>query len=171
MRLGYIFSHYCVVLLMLQCCMPWHVCQTVWKGLPELLELDLYGNKIFDLQPLLASTALLAKLQVLNIGYNDIAYLPEEIAGLTKLKVLKALNNFITIVPKKICRMHLQTLDLSFNPLVCPPIETCERGIKSMKRFYHCLEKDNEASQELNGFPRVSLTDLSRSSHGNTNSA
>lgn len=55
------------------------------------------------------------------------------------------MNNLIEIIPSAICDMDLRALDVSSNPLVQPPIETCERGLHSMRRYYHCLKLEEMA--------------------------
>ena len=95
------------------------------------------------------STAL-AKLEFLNVGYNDIACLPPDLDRLTNLKSLKAMNNFIEQVPKRICDMNLKTIDVTFNPVVQPPLETCERGLSSMRRYYHAVELEEMGIQRAN---------------------
>jgi GTPase SAR1 family protein len=38
--------------------------------------------------------------------------------------------------------------DVSSNPVVQPPMETCERGICSMKRYYQCLRMEDGSSKK-----------------------
>ena len=122
--------------------------QCVLKGLPELVELNLYGNKISAIA-LPSDSTLLTKLEVLNVGYNDLAYLPPDLDQLVSLKSIKAMNNFIEQVPRRIvCDMgHLKMIDVTFNPVIQPPLETCERGIGSMRRYFYALQMEQEATQ------------------------
>lgn len=97
---------------------------------------------------------MLEKLQVLNIGYNDLTRLPEGLDQLKGLRILKVMNNFLEVIPGRICEMALRAIDVSSNPILQPPVETCERGLRAMKRYY-----------------RVQRTDEEKSSYGNARSA
>ena len=118
------------------------------EGLPELSDLNMYGNKVAEI---IVPTARhhLAKLETLNLGYNDLAFLPDELDQLTALKTLKVMNNYLEKVPMRVCDMDLRVIDVSSNPVVQPPIETCERGICSMKRYYHCLRLEEQSKQKV----------------------
>ena len=114
------------------------------EGLPELTELDMFGNKITAII-IPHNPKLLSRLETLNLGYNDIADLPDELNKLKALRVLKVTNNFLEKVPMSVCNMALKSIDVSNNPIIQPPIETCERGIGSMKRYYHCLSMEEQS--------------------------
>jgi GTPase SAR1 family protein/S1-C subfamily serine protease len=114
------------------------------EGLLELQELNMYGNKV-SVIVVPHNPMLLARLEILNLGYNDLAYLPEELDRLKALKTLKVMNNFLEKIPMRVCNMELKTIDVSSNPVIQPPIETCERGIGSMKRYYHCLSMEEQS--------------------------
>lgn len=58
------------------------------------------------------------------------------------------MNNFLEKVPMRVCDMDLRSIDVSSNPVIQPPIETCERGICSMKRYYHCLRMEEQSKQK-----------------------
>lgn len=117
----------------------------MFKGLPELVDLNLYGNNIAAIVVPTDST-LLNKLEVLNVGYNDLMYLPPDLDRLVSLKSLKAMNNFIEQVPRRVCDA-LTMIDVTFNPVMQPPLETCERGIRSMRRYFHALQMEEEATR------------------------
>ena len=131
---------------------PFSSTQSAFKGLPELVHLDLYGNKLTCFSPCTIHCSknnhphnnrqqqLLSKLEYLDIGYNKLTVLPDKVATLPSLKILKCPNNLIEVIPSSICEMELRVLDVSSNPLVQPPLETCERGLHSMRRYYHCLK-------------------------------
>ena len=128
---------------------PSHLCdtQSVFRGLPELQHLDLYGNKLTSfVTP--SDPTLLTKLDYLDVGYNLLSVIPDGIAGLTSLRTFKCMNNAIEIIPAAICDMDLRVLDVSSNPLVQPPLETCERGLHSMRRYYHCLKLEEMAGPD-----------------------
>jgi Leucine-rich repeat (LRR) protein len=116
-------------------------------GLPELQELNLYGNKLVEIV-IPSNPKVLSKLQILNVGYNDLTDLPDELDQLKALRVLKLMNNFLEKVPMRVCDMELRQIDVSSNPVIQPPIETCERGICSMKRYYHCLRMEEQSKQK-----------------------
>jgi len=64
------------------------------------------------------------------------------------LKSLKLMNNFLEKVPMRVCEMDLKSIDVSFNPVIQPPLETCERGIFSMRRYYHCLRLEEQSKNK-----------------------
>jgi GTPase SAR1 family protein len=111
------------------------------EGLPELQELNMYGNKVAEIV-VPRNQKLLAKLETLNLGYNDLAFLPDELDQIKSLRTLTLNNNYLEKVPMRVCEMDIKTIDVSSNPVIQPPTETCERGICSMKRYYHCLRAE-----------------------------
>ena len=121
----------------------------MFRGLPELQHLDLYGNKLNCIaNP--SDILLLSKLEYLDVGYNQLTEIPNEWATLQSLKTLKCMNNLIEVVPAAICETDvLRVLDVSSNPLVQPPLETCERGLHSMRRYYHCLKLEEMAGPDF----------------------
>jgi Leucine-rich repeat (LRR) protein len=106
----------------------------------------MYGNKLESII-VPQSPGILYKLEILNLGYNDLAYLPDDLDRLTALRVLKVMNNFLERVPMRVCNMNLRSLDVTSNPVIQPPIDTCERGIAGMKRYYRCLRREEESKQ------------------------
>ena len=121
--------------------------QSILEGLPELTDLTMYGNKVAAVI-IPHDQSVLSKLEVLNLGYNDLAYLPDELDQLRNLKTLKLMNNFLEKVPMRVCEMDLKTIDVTFNPVIQPPLETCERGIFSMRRYYHCLRLEEQSKNK-----------------------
>lgn len=120
--------------------------ESMLEGLPELQELNMYGNKVAEIiiphHNGSNKKQVLSKLETLNLGYNDLSYLPDDLDLLKSLRTLKVMNNFLEKVPMRVCDMDLRMIDVSSNPVIQPPIETCERGISSMKRYYHCLRME-----------------------------
>lgn len=106
----------------------------------------MYGNKICEII-LPDDLAPLEKLEHLNLGSNNLSQVPEKLSQLTSLRKLGLTKNMIKIIPMDICQMNLKELNVSSNPLIKPPIETCERGIGSMKRYYHWLSKEETSTQ------------------------
>jgi GTPase SAR1 family protein len=119
----------------------------MFEGILELQDLNLYGNKV-SVIILPHNPKLLAKLDTLNLGYNDLAYIPEDLDRLKALRTLKVMNNCLEKIPMRVCDMELKTIDVSSNPVIQPPIETCERGICSMKRYYQCLRMEEQSKQK-----------------------
>jgi GTPase SAR1 family protein len=117
------------------------------EGLPELQELNMYGNKVAEII-IPPGRGYLSKLETLNLGYNDLAHLPDDLDQLMALRTLKVMNNFLEKIPMRVCDMDLRQIDVSSNPVVQPPLETCERGICSMKRYYHCLRNEEQSKQK-----------------------
>ena len=113
-------------------------------GLRELKDLDMFGNKI-SVIVVPHNHSLLSKLEILNLGYNDISYLPDELDQLRSLRVLKVRNNFLSKVPMRVCDMDLKSIEVSSNPISVPPLETCERGIGSMKRYYQQVRLEDQS--------------------------
>ena len=113
------------------------------EGLPELSELSMYGNRVSAIV-VPRNKRVLSKLEQLNLGYNDLAQLPDELDQLTALRTLKLMNNFLERVPMRICDMELKTIDVSSNPVIQPPTAICDRGICAMRRYYLCLRKEKQ---------------------------
>jgi len=120
----------------------------ILKGLPELQHLDMYGNKVTEIS-LPHDCQVLMKLDHLNMGYNNLQFLPDDLNILTSLRTLKIMNNVIEKIPEQVCEMDLRVIDVSSNPLIQPPVETCERGICSMRRYYHCLKLEEKSRQRM----------------------
>jgi Leucine-rich repeat (LRR) protein len=115
--------------------------QCVFEGLPDLQELNMYGNKVVEIV-VPTNPTLLSKLETLDLGYNIITYLPNELDQLKALKTLKVTNNLLAKVPMRICDMDLKRIDVSSNPVTEPPYETCERGIGSMRRYWQSIRME-----------------------------
>ncbi len=75
--------------------------------------------------------------------------MPDRIEFLASLRVLKLVNNAIERIPEQVCQMDLKILEVALNPLIQPPIETCERGLSSMRRYYRCLQLEEISRQKL----------------------
>jgi Ras of Complex, Roc, domain of DAPkinase len=103
----------------------------------------MYGNCVRVIT-IPTNPKVLAKLETLDLGYNDLVFLPPDLDRLKSLRVLKVMNNFLGKVPARICEMELKTIDVSSNPITEPPIETCERGICSMRRYWHCIRLEEQ---------------------------
>lgn len=87
------------------------------------------------------------------MNLNKITVIPDEISQLHALKTIRCMNNSIEIVPEAVCEMDLRVLDVSSNPLIQPPLETCERGIFSMRRYYNCLRVEEHMNVEGSRVP------------------
>ena len=96
---------------------PFSSTQSAFKGLPELVHLDLYGNKLTCFSPCTIHCSknnhphnnnrqqqLLSKLEYLDIGYNKLTVLPDKVATLPSLKILKCPNNLIEVSCSAVCR-------------------------------------------------------------------
>jgi len=94
------------------------------EGLPELQDLNMFGNKVTEIV-VPRNPRLLSKLEVLNLGYNDLAFLPDDLDQIKSLRTLMVMNNFLEKVPMRVCEMDIKTIDVSSNPVIEPPIETC----------------------------------------------
>ncbi len=116
-------------------------------GLPDLQALELYGNKISQLT-LPRDASELSKLDYLDVGSNILTSIPDDLTKFHSLKTFKCMNNTLEIIPAAVCEMDLRVFDVSSNPLVQPPLETCERGLHSMRRYYHALKLEEMAGPE-----------------------
>lgn len=119
------------------------------EGLPELQELNMYGNKVAEVIIVPSNSKLLSKLEKLDLCYNDLVYLPDELDQLKALKTLKVSHNFLAKIPKRVCDMDLKSIDVSGNPVTAPPAETCERGLHSMRRYWHCLAEEQAKQKAI----------------------
>lgn len=107
----------------------------------------MYANKVAEII-IPPSPRLLSKLERLDLGYNDLVSIPPELDQLKSLKVLRVMNNFLAKVPMRVCEMDLKSIDVSSNPITEPPAETCERGICSMRRYWHCIRMEEQSKQK-----------------------
>mmetsp|Transcript_9986 Transcript_9986/g.20594 ORF Transcript_9986/g.20594 Transcript_9986/m.20594 type:complete len:1705 (+) Transcript_9986:253-5367(+) len=117
--------------------------ENILRGLPELQHLDMYGNKLVTIA-VPEAVSLISKVEYLDVGYNNLASLPDDMVKFISLRTLKCMNNMLEIIPAAVCDMDLRVFDVSSNPLIQPPLETCERGLLSMRRYYHCLKLEEE---------------------------
>ena len=107
----------------------------------------MYGNKVAEII-VPQNPKVLSKIEKIDLGYNDLLYLPPDLDQLKSLKVLKVMNNFLAKIPMRVCEMDLKTIDVSSNPVTEPPAETCERGICSMRRYWHCIKLEEQTKQK-----------------------
>ncbi len=103
----------------------------------------MYGNKLVTIA-VPEAESLISKVEYLDVGYNNLTSLPDDMVNFVSLRTLKCMNNMLEIIPAAICDMDLRVFDVSSNPLIQPPLETCERGLLSMRRYYHCLKLEEE---------------------------
>ena len=117
--------------------------QCIFEGIPLLQTLNLYGNKISEVHIPTGPEHLLNNLCTLDLGFNSLVFLCEDLACLPALKILRVPNNSLCMIPARICFMKsLKSIDVACNPVTEPPIETCERGLKSMKRYWLCWAQE-----------------------------
>jgi Ras of Complex, Roc, domain of DAPkinase/Trypsin-like peptidase domain len=117
------------------------------EGLPELQELNMYGNNVTVIV-VPSNSKLLSKLEILDLGYNNVSWLPDELDQLKALRTLKVMNNLLSKVSMRICDMDLKVIDVSSNPVTEPPFETCERGICSMRRYWQCIRAEEQSKKK-----------------------
>ena len=86
------------------------------QDIKGLTVLDLECNLIDDLAE--AGIGSLERLHTLKLSYNQILSIPAEFAGLTSLTILEAKYNFLPAVPRCICGLPLQRLELDSNQLM-----------------------------------------------------
>lgn len=107
-------------------------------------QLELDENKLSKIT-LPTDLSVLSKLEYLDMNLNKITLIPDELSKLPALKTIRIMNNSVEIVPASVCEMDLRVLDISSNPLIQPPLETCERGLFSMRRYYNCLRVEEHS--------------------------
>ena len=122
--------------------------------------------------------SVLSNLEYIDFNFNTISIIPaEELSKLPSLKIVKFMNNLIETVPELLCEMDLKILDVSSNPLIQPPLETCSRGLQSMRRYYKCLQDEenydlpitNSFMNKMKAFPASLFRSISDSvSHKKT---
>ncbi|KAK9073548.1 hypothetical protein SSX86_007872 [Deinandra increscens subsp. villosa] len=97
--------------------------------------LDAHFNELRGLPP---SIGRLSNLEILDLSRNfsDLTSLPLTIGDLTNLKELDISNNQIHELPATFGRLeNLEKLNLEENPLVVPPKEVVNEGVKAVKEF------------------------------------
>ncbi|XP_050739704.1 uncharacterized protein LOC127010031 [Eriocheir sinensis] len=95
---------------------------------------SLQDNKLVDLPA--ASLSLLTHVTWLDLRYNLLAYLPQEISALVSLQVLLLQGNRLTALPTSLGMLPaLVTLQVSDNPLTFPPETVIRGGAKSILQF------------------------------------
>ena len=118
-------------------------------------QLELYENSLTEFK-LPGDVSVLSKLEYVDLNFNRIVVMPEnELSKLSALKTIKLMNNRIHTVPEVVCKMDLHVLDVSSNPLIQPPLETCARGLECMRRYYDCLnveERNDECMEEKESY-------------------
>lgn len=125
-----------------------------------LEDLDLRGNKISEVDPLIGqlkdlsildlsnnnisvfpgAIEFLPNLRSLLIGNNNIEMLPDFIKKIKFLEILNLAENKIDIVPKVIMELpNLYYIKLDGNPLTIPPYEVAIKGINNIRQYYNQL--------------------------------
>ncbi|GEQ67604.1 hypothetical protein JCM33374_g1269 [Metschnikowia sp. JCM 33374] len=105
---------------------------------PHLRTLDLHKNQLTKVPDLLAQ--MCPNLEILDLSGNHITSLSESsLSAFRNLKVLSLKDNRITHLPPILGEMiSLESLTISGNPLVFPPLETVnsmQGGINDLKAF------------------------------------
>ncbi len=118
---------------------PQCVLKNALLGIPKLENLNMFDNQIHSL--LLPEGDVLENLITLNLDFNNLVELPEDMTRLKSLKTFQVSNNLITNIPQFICDMSLTELIVTPNPIIQPPLEDCERGIHGIRRYYCGLSR------------------------------
>ncbi|KAL0364216.1 UNVERIFIED_CONTAM: Plant intracellular Ras-group-related LRR protein 3 [Sesamum angustifolium] len=101
----------------------------------SLRSLDAHLNAIHGLPH---DIGKLTNLEILNVSSNfyDLTEVPETIGDLVSLRELDLSNNQIRALPETIYQLkNLTKLNLDQNPLVIPPVEIVNGGIKAIKGY------------------------------------
>ena len=119
------------------------------RGLPNLEVLTMSNNDIYEIDLPEEGPFVLENLEYLSLAYNHISELPAGLTRLFSLKTLRLPNNYITHVPRDICKMELSELDVTMNPIIQPPLADCERGIAAMRRYFVSLDRKERRRSRL----------------------
>ena len=119
------------------------------RGLPNLEVLTMSNNDIYEIDLPKEGLFVLENLEYLSLAYNHISELPKGLTRLFSLKTLRLPNNYITHVPRDICKMELSELDVTMNPIIQPPLADCERGIAAMRRYFVSLDRKERRRSRL----------------------
>lgn len=114
--------------------------------LSALSQLDLRHNELTVFPREIVG---LSGLTLLYLSNNQLTQLPPEIVQLGKLKVLFLQNNQLTRLPPEIAQMNLTQMPVKGNPLVEPPIEIAQHGIKAIKSYYKSLSIEKTPLSEV----------------------
>lgn len=121
--------------------------ETILEGLPDLADLNMYWNKVTEIIIPRSSEAF-RRLEILDLGYNNIHSLPDDLDRLKSLRTLKLTKNLLTKIPMYVCEMDLKTIDISGNEVTQPPSEVCKGGILSMKDYYRSLREEKQSKHK-----------------------
>jgi len=135
--------------------------EAMLQGIPELQTLNMSDNRLSEvIVPV--NLTLLSRLETLDLCCNDLTFLPDNLDQLHGLRFLKLRNNFLTKIPRCVCEMRLRMIDVTYNPVLEPPVGICGSEISSMRRYWQKVhnealvqEPTEKASKEIE---KVELT-------------
>ncbi|MEO6039805.1 MAG: COR domain-containing protein [Saprospiraceae bacterium] len=121
--------------------------------LTNLLSLDLSNNQIGSIP---YDIYKLDKLFFFDLSFNKITNIPDTISGATNISRLDLSNNNISLFNKSIFKLprikyielsekefiENDTLKISNNPIINPPIEILNQGINATNNYYNELKED-----------------------------
>lgn len=119
----------------------------VLRCMPSISNLVLSMNKIKNLP--VDSMLYLAEIQLkdLNLSFNELTEIPNELCAISTLRSLRLGNNFIRRLPRTIVSLNLlgpNAFDVTGNQLVYPPQDIAKLGMNNIKSYFS-LERDNRA--------------------------
>jgi GTPase SAR1 family protein len=114
------------------------------RRISNVATLCLHSNKIDHLPgDLVTILAGFGKLTDLNLSYNHIQLLPDEIGQLTCLSSLRLGGNLLSRLPLSITSLNASVkLDISDNKLVYPPQDVAKLGMRYIRGYFE--EKENK---------------------------
>lgn len=124
-------------------------------NLPNLKKLDLSYNKIVEIPDEIDN---LISLKKLSLEFNSISSISPNIGKLCNLKSLILFANYITSLPSELKNLKLKNLYINFNELTC----VCNRIPTSLKYLDVSNNENLKCCCRLNNFIHLESIDVSK---------
>lgn len=114
--------------------------------LKQLKELYLKSNRIEQIP---SSLCCLMHLETLYLSDNNLRELPQDISNLVNLKQLHLAKNKLEHLPSSLAQLQLRGLTVALNPLTCPPVSVCKKGLEHIIWYLQDQDYENESQYEV----------------------